>query len=244
MFRDFFWLDRSSAIEGFRPTKNPDFLDSPDYSRWGLPLLNYYKVRYIILYPQALKETGPDAFGAAENMVKRALGQNAQPVYKDDKLWAYRVPEAPSPTAKMFIDTGSQGWYPAEKAPNAPAYRWADSCNNPVAQKDLKLQDCANQPGELLVFNLGQAKNRARIQFTVFNYKEPRTINIAINGFQAQSFRLEGGATKDVTLDLDIPPGLNKLTISSPELPVPVGQPSDNRLLSFGLNQVRLAEIK
>jgi hypothetical protein len=242
MFRDFFWLQRSEAIEKYRPSKTPDFLATPDYGQWSLPLLNYYKVRYIILYPEALRETNPQAMDAALDLVKRTLGPDVQPVYKDAKLWAYRVPEAAPSTAKMFIDTGSNGWYTAEKAPDAPAFRWADSCSNADAEKNRQFDQCANQPAELLVFNLSQQKRRATIQFTVFNYKTPRTVTIAINGYQAQSLQLEAGATKEVSLELDIPPGMNKLTLISPQAPVPVNQTSDNRFLSFGLSQVRLTD--
>ncbi len=244
LFRDFFWATRNqNVIEGFRPSKTPDLLPTPDYKDWGLPLLNYYKVRYIILYPEALRDTGPQAFGAAQTMVKRVLGEKVQPVYQDAKLIAYRVPDAPTPIVPVFIDLASEGWYTTEKNPTAPAFRWVNACNNNLAESSRQFDKCENRAGELLVFNLSQKTRRTRIQFTTFNYQQPRDLKIAINGFQAESFRLEAGASREVSLELDIPPGLNKLTIASPQPPVPVNQKDDNRLLSFGLNQVRLNEI-
>ncbi len=241
LFRDFFWLQRSEVIEKYRPFQTGDFLQTPDYAQWSLPLLNYYKVRYIILYPDALKDTSPQAQTAAEKMVRLALGQDVKPVYQDAKLIAYRVPDAPPPASSLFIDTGSNGWYPAEPGPEG-TFRWADACSNSQAEQSRQLDKCNNQPSELLVFNLSQTRQRAKIQFIISNYRQARQVNISINGFPVQNVELEAGASREITLELDIPPGLNKLTLTSPQPPVPVNQPKDNRFLSFTLQRVRLSQ--
>ena len=237
LFRDFFWLPEPALIEQFRPTKRPDFLATPVYSEIGVPLLNYYNVRYIALYRDALLDTGkgdgttsPQVLDAAERLVHQVLGADARPVFQDSVTEIYRVPDAPPLAQPVFVDTGNTGWYDPEITPEKVPYRWADTQGN--------------QAAELLLFNLSQQHQHVRVQFTAFNYKAVRTIDIAINGFAADHFALAPDGTNDVTLDLDIPPGMNKLTLASPEPPIPVQPdprfPKDNRLLSFAVRQVRV----
>ncbi|HEX2915747.1 MAG TPA: hypothetical protein VH186_33605 [Chloroflexia bacterium] len=241
LFRDFFWLQNYKMIELFRPSQGGDFLATPDYNKIALPLLNYYKVRYIILYPQALEATGgQDA--AAERMITRVLGQNAKPVYQDDKLIAYRVPDAPPLADPLFIDTGSNGWYAAEKTSDV-IHRWANPCSSEEVEKSRHFEQCNNVPSELEVFNLSQDRHRAHIEFNVFNYTQPRTVQIAFDGYPAAQKALAPGEIWKVALDLDVPPSTttpSMLTLSSPEKPVPLDNPLDLRLLSFGVSQVQL----
>ncbi len=240
LFRDFFWLPEPTMVEQYRPAKRPDFLATPVYSEIGVPLLNYYNVRYIALYRDALLDTGqgdgttsPQVLDAAERLVHQVLGADARPVFQDSVTEIYRVPDAPPLAQPVFLDTGNTGWYAPESTPEKIPYRWADTPGGKAA--------------DLLLFNLSPEHRRVRVQFTTLNYKAARTIDIAINGSAADHFTLAPDATKDVTLDLDIPPGMSTLTLSSPEPPVPV-QPDpkfgrDNRLLSFAVQQVRLAPI-
>lgn len=58
LFRDFFNAN-PSIIEIYRPSATPDFLTPPAYDVVGLPLLNYYHVRYLVLYLDALSEGVP-----------------------------------------------------------------------------------------------------------------------------------------------------------------------------------------
>lgn len=244
LFRDFFWLPKPAMVEQYRPAKRPDFLATPVYSEIGVPLLNYYHVHYIVLYRDALLDTGqgdgstaPQILDAAERLVHQVLGADIHPVFQDGVTEIYRVPDAPPLVQPVFLDTGNAGWYAPEITPEKIPYRWADTQGGKAA--------------DLLLFNLSQAHQRMRVQFTTLNYKAARTIDIAINGYAADHFTLAPSETKDVTLDLDIPPGMNSLTLSSPEPPIPVqidpkfGKDigKDNRLLSFGVQQVRLVPI-
>lgn len=233
LFRDAFWFDKATVREGFRPTRSADFLATPAYPDLSVPLLNYYHVRYIVLYLDALRDTGPAATGSARAFVHQAIGSDAQPVYTDDLMEAYRVPDMPPLANPLFLDTGSNGWWPVEKTPDNMPYRWADTRDGGSAQ--------------LLAFNLSQERRKARVQFTLFNYKSDRTVAVAINNYPVTTFILAPDATQEVTLDLDIPPGMSMLTLSSPEPPLPVQSDStqsrDNRLLSFGLRQVQIAPM-
>jgi hypothetical protein len=228
-YRDLFWVGRAAQTEQYRPTKTPDILTPPDFATWGIPLLNYYHVRYIVLYPDALIQTAPDALRDARGLVRQALGQNVRPVYEDGEMEVYRVPDAPPPAQPVFIDMGSDGWFPAQLTPAKIPYRWADTENGAAA--------------ELLLFNLTQERRQVTVQMTVQNYVQARTMNIAINGYPLDHFALPGRGEQPVSLQIDVPPGMSKLTLASPEPPVPVQEPGarDNRLLSFSVQAVRLA---
>jgi hypothetical protein len=140
----------------------------------------------------------------------------------------YRVPDAPPLAQPLFLDTGTNGWWPPEKTPEGIPYRWADTRDGQAAQ--------------LLLFNLGGPQQKARVQFTTFNYQTNQTVTIAMDGATLQQFTLAPGAMRDVTLDLDVTPGMHLITLSSPQPPIPIQNNGgkDTRLLSFGVRQVRL----
>ena len=230
-FRDFFFLDKTTYTGLYRPTKAQDFLPTPDYRTLGLPLLNYYHVRYIVLYLNVLREFSSDATDTARQLVRQALGQDTRPVYTDAEMEAYRVPDGPPLATPLFMDTGSNGWWLPEKPQAGVPYRWADTRDGKSA--------------ELLLFNLSDAPRKERVQFTVFNYQTERAVSIAMDGKQVDTFTLAPIAERDVTLDLSVSPGMHLITLSSPQPPIPVANSGgrDNRLLSFGVRQVRMQEI-
>ena len=191
-----------------------------------MPLLNYYKIRYIILYLDALNDTGPDALGQAEGMVHVALGANAKPVYQDAKMEAYLVPSNPAglslPNNSVFLDTGSTGWYSTEKNADGVSYRWANSQDSQAAQ--------------LLAFNLDQNWHGASLQFSLFNYKTVREVIIKLDGQTIGQKQLQPNETQSLDLPISLAPGMHQLTLESPQPSVPVGSPSDSRSLSFGVS--------
>ncbi|MDQ6833972.1 MAG: hypothetical protein M3008_11285 [Chloroflexota bacterium] len=228
-FRDFFRVGQADAQERYRPTKTPDILAPPDYTTVSTPLLNYYHVRYIILYPDALRATAPNALADARRLVGQALGARAQPVYMDTITEVYRVPDAPPPANPVFMDMGDRGWFPAARTPTQEPYRWADSASG--------------DPATFLLFNLSPVRQRVTVRMTVQNYAQPRAVDLSINGFALDHFTLTDRATRGVAVEFDVPPGMSKLTLASPEPPVPVREPGarDNRLLSFSVRGVQIA---
>jgi hypothetical protein len=229
-YRDFFWAGQADKREQYRPTKTADILSPPDYTTFGTPLLNYYHVRYIILYSDALRATAPNALSDARRLVGQALGANAQPVYTDSMMEVYRVPDAPPPASPVFMDMGDSGWFPAQLTPTKLPYRWADSAGG--------------APTELLLFNLSQERQHVSVQMAVQNYVQPRTVNLSINGATLDHFTLASRADHPVAVQFDLPPGMSKLTLTSPEPPVPVQEPGarDNRLLSFSVRDASLTK--
>lgn len=237
-FRDAFWLAKPALRERVRPAKTPDMLATPDYRTMGVPLLNAYHVRYITLWFAALRDLRPDGVAAADALVHQALGDDARPTYEDTTMRVYRVPDAPPPAvtttppvSPVFLDVGDVGWYNAERDPAGSGFRWADIRGGAVP--------------ELIAFNLSTTRQHARVHLTLSNYTAARSIHIALNATTAiGDDHLDAGATQELTLDVDLPPGLNLLTLASPEVPVPVraapGSPKDDRLLGFSVRDVRL----
>lgn len=228
LYRDYFWINKAPITEMYRPPKG-DFLPTPDYAEVGLPLLNYYNVRYLVLYLDALRDTGPTATSDARALVRDTLGEGARPVFTDALTEIYRVPAAPPAANPVFLDTGADGWYAAERTPQGTPYRWADKGDG--------------APAELLVWNLTQGRQTARLQLTAYNYKRERGLSVAFNDARVDAFRLPSEGSRAVSLVLDLPPGLSRLTITSPEPPMPVegAKGKDNRLLSFGVRDLLLS---
>jgi hypothetical protein len=238
LFRDFFWHYQRQVIELFRPVNGIEVLPPPDFGEISVPLLNFYKVRYIIFYKEAMQATNWQVLPASEKLVKQALGENVQPVYEDAKIRAYRVPDAPA-SAKPFLDIGSTGWYAAEA--NADSiFRWANTCNNLEAEKARDYAKCQNVKSELLLFNLGKERVKTKMQFMLVSYKNPVAVTLFINGYRVDSYKIEPNGSREVTVELDAPPGANSLTFTSDITGTPVGTPEDARLLSFGVSKVSL----
>jgi hypothetical protein len=79
--------------------------------------------------------------------------------------------------------------------------------------------------------------------------KTPRTVNVAINGYNAGTYQFAGGKEeKGIDLELTIPPnkdaaaGFSIITLTSPEAPRPANpdRTKDARMLSFGVRQITL----
>jgi hypothetical protein len=229
-FRDFFYLDKTTYTDLYRPTKAQDFVPTPDYRTVGVPLLNFYHVHYIVLYLDALAETGPGATDVAHQLVYQSLGADARPVYTDASMEAYSVPDGPPLATPYFLDTGTNGWWPPEKTPDGTPFRWADT------------QD--GKSAELLLFNLSDGPLKMRVPFTLFNYQTARTVTIAMDGTPVDAATLAPGAAQAMALNLDVSPGMHLITLSSPQPPIPVANNGglDNRLLSFGVRQLSVAE--
>jgi len=234
-FRDAFWLAKPTVRERLRPTRAPDFLATPNYGEMGMPLLHYYHVRYIVLWFAALRSLRSDGVEAADALARQALGANARPVYEDATMRVYQVPDATAqgapPAPPVFLDTGLVGWYNAERAPDGTGFRWADIRGGAVP--------------ELIAWNLSPTRQHARMHLTLTDYTAPRTVHVALNATTSvNTYSLDANATREIVLDFDLLPGMNLVTLASPEPPVPApaapGVPKDDRLLGFSVRDIRL----
>jgi hypothetical protein len=225
LFRRLWMADAPESYVGsFYPER--DFLNRTDYASQGLAILNYYRVRYIVLYKAAILPKDMPTFDA---LIKQALGDDAAPVYDDSVLTAYRVPSAPAPQDPLTLEVGN-GWFPAGANEQDIVYRWADSSGG--------------QPSELYTMNLTDRPLRATLQFMAYTFQNPRTLNVLLNGAPVASEPLTPqDGQKAFSITLDVPPGNNTISFTSPEPALPTGDPHDARLLSFGMYGVDLSPV-
>jgi hypothetical protein len=93
--------------------------------------------------------------------------------------------------------------------------------------------------------NLTNRALHATLYFTAYAYKQPRTMSLSINGYQAALWQLSPADPKELSVELTLPPGNNILTFASPQPPLPADNPTaDARLLSFAMYGVRLVPLR
>ena len=220
LLRDLWLLDYpSERRDFFRPQH--DFLTPTNYRVEGSFILNYYNVRYVILYKEAISgDDWPRFVGAVEE----ALGGKSGPYYEDHIMRVYKVPAPPANPASgpLTLDVGD-GWYAAAANEQGQVYRWADNRNK--------------RPSELYTMNLTRQPIRAELNFTLYTYKQPLTIDVAVNGYRAAQMVIgPGDGQKPVSLQITLPTGNNMVTFSTQQAPLPTDDPEkDGRLLSFGI---------
>lgn len=220
LFRDFFWLNTGTAMKELRPDK--DFLPTPDYKNVALPLLNYYKVGYLVLYKEALDASN---LKYATDLLKQIL-PDPKPGYEDARMVAYKVPQASPLTQNggLFADVG-EGWYKPETQ-NGETWRWAKTNDN----------------AQLYLYNLGLESKNAKLNLTTYSFKKNRELIVKLNGQEIKRLSLVEERQK-FSLDLKLAPGRNQLTFSSldPGLAVAdFGFKNDARVLSFGMLNINL----
>ncbi len=230
LFRDFFYMNTPQASL-FRPKS--DFLPTPDFGKLGLPLLNYYNVRYIVIYNN---EVGRRLNEQILALLTQVYGGKLPPTYYEDTLMrVYKVPAVPALPAdqSVFLDVG-QGWYTAQPQGQQTS-RWADTSEDQSAQ--------------VLALNLGPISRQVKINFKALNFvpegtRQKRTLRVALNDQNLVEYTLpEYGLEQDLELSLTLPPGLNHLTFSSPQpaLPANPDRNVDGRQLSFRLSDLKLS---
>ncbi|MDQ6693857.1 MAG: hypothetical protein M3014_05470, partial [Chloroflexota bacterium] len=226
LFHNLFLLGYPAKVRSlYYPQR--DFLQRTDYAAQGLAILNYYKVRYIILYKDALVDPWNEA--EFQHVMSQMLGAPPRPAYEDSLLRAYAIPPAALPSNPLTLDVGN-GWYGSEQRSDGVTYRWANRTGT--------------QPSELYAMNLTSEPVSATLQFTAYAYKQDRTLFVALDGHAVTSLRLSAGAApSSLSLPITVAPGNNLITFTSPELGVATGEPKDARLLSFGMYGVELKQV-
>jgi hypothetical protein len=228
---DHLWLLSTPADYRDQFYPKEDFLQRTDYSTQGLAILNYYKVRYIILYKDALAATGPDWDEQDfKTIIAQVLGPDAKEYYDDQVMRVYKVPDGPPAANPLTLDTG-EGWYKSEKrSTDGVVYRWANLADNDAAQ--------------LYSMNLWQQPVSARLTFTAFPYQTPRTLHVMLDGTETATFQLnpEAGETP-LSIDLTMTSGNHLIAFTSPEPSQPANLLHDTRQLSFSLYNLQLHRI-
>jgi len=201
-----------------------DFLQRTDYGTQGRAILNYYHVRYIVVWQEALDAP----WNAAEfaRLIGQVLGPNVQPTYADRLMRVYRVPDGPPATNPLTLDVGD-GWFDVALGPDGQPYRWAD--------KD------SGESADLFTMNLTQAPQPATLTFTAYAFGPARSLHVSLDGGEVTTVALlpQAGA-QPFRVPLTVPPGNHRIRFTSPDPPRPTDDPRDPRLLSFGMYGVTL----
>jgi hypothetical protein len=221
LFRDFFWS--SEIMQDLRPSA--DFLATPDYKRVGLPLLNFYRVRYIVLYKAALEGVALEKRAYSQKLINELLN-NPKPVFEDNLLVAYRVPVVDPRSAGIFGDVG-EGWFSVERNAEGLRYRWAD----PKFAKS-----------EFYLYNLNPNEVAANFSFQAYSFKTERELVVQLNGREIKRLNLSE-ARQSFSLDLRLSSGRNVLTFTTAKPALAVadfGFKNDSRNLTFGMLGIEL----
>jgi hypothetical protein len=225
LFRHLWMLDLPDDLRNeLYPSQ--DFLERTDYTSQGLAILNFYRVRYIILYKEALTPTWQE--GEFQRLIGDVFGGAPSPYYEDNLMRVYRVPDAAltSLDNPITLDVG-EGWFKSETRTDGIVYRWANSADG--------------QPATLHTMNLSDQAVNVKLSFTILTYQQERDLDVALDGARVSTLHLKPEeGEKPMSLDLSLSPGIHTISLSSPQPPLPTGNPRDTRLLSFSMYDVRL----
>ncbi len=217
------------------PPTTSDFLTRPDFPAMSPALFNYFNIRYIVVYPNAID---PSEEAATQDFLNRALGPNPTPVYQDSTITAYKTPPLTGPMPTVLTDVG-QGWFKPDTR-DGQTWRWGQF----------------GQSAEIYLENLTNQPLKVRATFKAFSYATARTLRFTLN-YERDFPVLQLPASppgrpfneKDFTLDLELKPGNNILTTFTFEQPVipsviTHGQDQDGRKLSYGLRDFQVTPLK
>lgn len=202
-----------------------------EIARWVLPgdivrqpgrsplQLNQWKVGAVILHGDLLE---PQSFDSIARYLERDLGL---PVYLQDDLIIFRVPDEPSPQllAPEFELVG--GWYGLEIRSGIPT-RWVET--------EASIRLSREEPWQ------------GRVRFNASSFHRTRRFEVEVNGQVVGQFE----APRDVfatyvTEPVRLSPGTNLLrfrSLSGCDVPLALGVGLDGRCLSVALQDVELAE--
>jgi hypothetical protein len=216
------FLDSTS---GFQRLQHYDdagdmFDDGPD--QW-YTAFDSYNLRYIVLQKRREPErddprAGPDVEDSRE-AIMGVLGPSARPVYEDEQLAAFPVPQPGNRAPFMAV---GDGWQPREVGPNG-AFRWL---------------------GERATITIeAPTAGEAYLSFRATALGEPRRMQI-FHG-DVLVFDQDVGALAEFRTagPLGLPSGSSTLTFVSPggtTSPLALGLSDDPRQLSFALLDVKL----
>ena len=171
-----------------------------------LGLLQYYKIRYVIVHPGLLKSQ--DSQFNANEMLHAVFGKAASPVYQDQEIQVWKaqafIESGSAPEAAKILPQLAEGWDNRQDTANGPVRLIA-------SQARLALFNPYPQPVSLkLRFSNSQA------------VKGPAKLSPSLNG-QALAEQTVDTTLKPLELSLTLKPGLNDLLLKNSG-PVNYGQ--------------------
>jgi hypothetical protein len=193
--------------------------DNPAAVRAALRCNN---IRYVVFYQDDLgqRDNAPD-----QRKIEQMLFAHDEPLYADDTLRAYELSGDLPPEPYWTLAPGQ--WYDQDRNEQGIAYRWA--------------ADEEGQAGELLIYPCGRAQQQAVVEFNLFSFAEPRTLQMSFNDQPAGAMILPQSEVRRVQMLVSLDEEVNRLHLRSAEpavLPNRAGFTNDERLVSFNISQV------
>lgn len=139
----------------------------------GIPLLNEYDIRYVVVHRNTLP---PEDEANDIATVSEALGQ---PFHDGADVVAFSVPEAPAPDPPEPLVSFSYNWYLVEPIDGRPA-RWLKN------------------DGTLYMHWLEEPAEPYRLSFTASSFERPRHLQVSVNGQDLDEILVDGPESVDL----------------------------------------------
>ncbi|HEX2912407.1 MAG TPA: hypothetical protein VH186_16480 [Chloroflexia bacterium] len=160
-------------------------------------LLQYYKIRYVILHPDLL--TSADARFNSNQIIQLVFGQNSRPYYQDSQLQVWRVPDAPvaqgQPDASRLLAQLDEGWSGRNEGPSG-------------------IERTVPGQARMSLFNPYSQAMPVKITVPVRPAAASVKIKIGLNGNQLTEQNIAGSGAS-LSFNLTLKPGLNELTFNT-----------------------------
>ena len=221
----FDFMDYTPGVRELVQTSiSPDYKEfsSNDLATAGLPLLNLYNVRYIILHHDWMT---PKEENRIKDLFLQLFGKNLEPLATDGPIGLYLVPTYQGGLVNA-AGTATKGWHKLEGPPE-DLYRWSAG------------------EGEFALYNPNKEPLRFRLDLSLYSYPESRTIEFRLNG-QLIGQKALVTAVLPQSLEFTLPPGRSTLNLkASGEAirPIDRHEGDDERKLSFGVKELKLSMI-
>jgi hypothetical protein len=190
---------------------------------FGLPVLNYYNIRYIILHRDLLTD---DEKEKTYNLLRQVLGQNVQPSAKDGEAELYIVPQTSNPVNTAWVKADI-GWYELE-GNKGDYHRWSSG------------------EGQYVLFNPNKQTEHYRLDLSLYSFAEDRVVEFWLNGQLIAKKNITPNVQPE-TLEFNLPSGPSTLLLKATGKPLRPkdrgGDPADTRLLSFGVRDLSIKVI-
>jgi hypothetical protein len=187
--------DKEQAKQEIQPS---DILDRNTLQ--NIPaVLNYYKIRYVILHPKFVANQAEAE--RAQEIIRTAFG-NAPPYYQDADLQVWRVPELnqSKPDVTRVLTAFGNGWGELENG------------------SDKQPRRSTGSKAELLLVNPFQTELTVQLVTNVQSNKNVRSLQIQLEGQKLAEQQIPPEGSK-LNLQLKLKPGLNRLSFSSENEP-------------------------
>ncbi|MEN9934657.1 MAG: hypothetical protein RLZZ387_1236 [Chloroflexota bacterium] len=162
----------------------------------GLVAMSYYGVRHVVVHWDALG-------GRARRQMEAALTQalpGVAPVYADERLSAYRLPETASRPLTFFGD----GWFPEERD-GERRWRWMTA------------------EGSVVFINPSDLPQAVELRLAAQSFHEPREVTLLLGSAPLGTWGVGADVSRRV-MRLLVPPGEHRLVLRAPAEREPVGE--------------------